>query len=250
MKRSLRDIVIDISGFDSKKVDSIIMSGKVLVNDIICYKPGEKYSIDSDFRIKEKNEYVSRAAYKLIKGFEYFSPQIKDLVCIDGGSSTGGFTQVLLQYGASKVYAVDCGSNQLDYSLRTDKKVVSMENKRVQDIVVSELNPLPVFAVADVSFTSCIPIIIHFFNVLSIGKAIILLKPQFEYARLKTVLQLNNVFSGIVSDENEREKIRNYVITEIISLDICVEGFIESPIKGASGNVEYILYLNRFIKEQ
>jgi len=125
-----------------------------------------------------------------------------------------------------------------------------MENKRVQDIVVSELNPLPVFAVADVSFTSCIPIIIHFFNVLSIGKAIILLKPQFEYARLKTVLQLNNVFSGIVSDENEREKIRNYVITEIISLDICVEGFIESPIKGASGNVEYILYLNRFIKEQ
>ncbi len=241
-KRSLREVVSQITGFDSKKVDSIIMAGEVLVDEVRITKPGHTISIDSHVRVKELSEYVSRGAYKLIKAIEVFSPSIKDVVCIDGGSSTGGFTQVLLQHGASMVYAVDCGTNQLDYSLRRDPRVVSMENSRVQDLHLSELIPPPTLGVTDVSFTSCIPIVEHFFRQLQLEHALILIKPQFEYTRLRHRLNLPAEFDGVVTSDAVRFDVLQATCDDIAKLGFKLEpNIVESPIKGTNGNVEYLV---------
>lgn len=245
MKRQLRHLVSEITGYDRKKTDSIILSGKVLVDEKVSSKPGELFNDNSLIRIKEINEFVSRGAYKLLKGVEVFKPDLEGRVCIDGGSSTGGFTQILLKFGSKLVYAVDCGFNQLDYSLRINKSVISMEGKRVQDINKGDLNPPPDFAAADISFSSCLPVLAHFFNTLNINEALILLKPQFEYDRLKTVLGLSSDFSGVVKNQSDRIAIKEYLLEEIKALNIEIAGEIESPIKGTNGNIEYITYLKR-----
>lgn len=244
-KHTLKQGVINMTGYPEKKVTALILSGKVLVNEVVITKAGEKINVDSDIRIKEENPFVSRGAYKLLKGIAEFNPIIADRVCLDAGSSTGGFTEVLLLNNARKVYAVDCGSNQLDYKLRIDHRVVSMENIRIQDLLVTDFDPVPDFVVADLSFTSSVPIIDHVFSKINIREGIILIKPQFEYQRLKKILSLDNNFFGVVKSETDRVKIKDYICNEINALGITVEKIIDSPIPGTNGNIEYLSYLRK-----
>ena len=241
-KWSLREAVLEATGFDSKRVDSIIMAGEVLVDEVRVTKPGQRISVDSQVRVKQMSDYVSRGAYKLLKAIEVFTPVVSGRVCIDGGSSTGGFTQVLLQHGASRVYSVDCGTNQLDYSLRRDPRVVSMENCRVQDLNLTMLEPVATLGVTDVSFTSCIPIVEHFFGQLRLEQALILIKPQFEYSRLRQRLSLSPAFDGIVTSDVARNQILDATCEDIIKLGLKLDSrIVESPIKGTNGNVEYLV---------
>ena len=137
---------------------------------------------------------------------------------MDIGSSTGGFTQVLIERGAGKVFAVDCGKNQLHYSLRSNKDIISIENKKITDIKQNDIDLNIDFAVMDVSFTSSLHIIYYLFDEFSLSELVVLIKPQFEYERLKDILNLTEDFKGIVKTDEERIKIINFLKNEIMCL--------------------------------
>lgn len=242
----LKDLVAIQAGCTIAAAERKIMAGEVFSGNARLTHPGEKFDSEIKLYIKENCPYVSRGAYKLLKALEVFPLDVKNRVCIDAGSSTGGFTQILLQNEAAKVYAVDCGTNQLDFKLRSDSRVITMENTRIQDLQESDLQPLPQVAVMDVSFTSCMPLVRHLFNILKVEEAAILIKPQFEYKRLQTVLNLSGDFNGVVQHEEEKLKILNYVCDEIREAEIVLAAEpIESPITGTYGNTEYLVYLQR-----
>ncbi|MBQ2125008.1 MAG: TlyA family RNA methyltransferase [Spirochaetales bacterium] len=245
-KIMLKDLVAIQAGCTIAAAERKIMAGEVFSGNARLTHPGEKFDSEIKLYIKENCPYVSRGAYKLLKALEVFPLDVKNRVCIDAGSSTGGFTQILLQNEAAKVYAVDCGTNQLDFKLRSDSRVITMENTRIQDLQESDLQPLPQVAVMDVSFTSCMPLVRHLFNILKVEEAAILIKPQFEYKRLQTVLNLSGDFNGVVQHEEEKLKILNYVCDEIREAEIVLAAEpIESPITGTYGNTEYLVYLQR-----
>lgn len=243
-KIMLRDLVAVQAGCSVAAAERKILAGEVFSGNARLTHPGEKFDSEIKLYIKENCPYVSRGAYKLLKALEVFPLDVKNCVCIDAGSSTGGFTQVLLQNGASLVYAVDCGTNQLDFKLRSDSRVITMENTRIQDLRKTDLQPLPKIAVMDVSFTSCMPLVYHLFAVLEIEEAVVLIKPQFEYKRLQSVLKLSGNFGGVVQSEDEAWKILNYVCREIQNAGITLAAEpTESPITGTYGNTEYLVYL-------
>jgi 23S rRNA (cytidine1920-2'-O)/16S rRNA (cytidine1409-2'-O)-methyltransferase len=245
-KIMLKDLVAIQAGCTIDAAERKIMAGEVFSGNARLTHPGEKFDSEIKLYIKENCPYVSRGAYKLLKALEVFPLDVKNRVCIDAGSSTGGFTQILLQNEAAKVYAVDCGTNQLDFKLRSDSRVITMENTRIQDLQESDLQPLPQVAVMDVSFTSCMPLVRHLFNILKVEEAAILIKPQFEYKRLQTVLNLSGNFNGVVRHEEEKQKILNHVCDEIREAEIVLAAEpIESPITGTYGNTEYLVYLQR-----
>jgi len=243
MKQKLLDIVIDKFNLDSKVAQALIMAGKVLVNEEKITKSGVKIDIDKNIRIKSDRRYVSRGAYKLEEALKVFDVDVNNKICVDVGSSTGGFTEVLLLNGASRVYAVDSGTNQLAYMLRVDDRVKSIENKKIQEVFCDDLESQPEIAVSDVSFTTILPIIKHLNQKLKIQKMIILVKPQFEYEQLINELNLSGDFSGIVKFDEEREKILEYVLNGISRVGLTVVNCIESPIKGTKGNIEYLVYI-------
>ena len=246
MKKKLIDILCLKFNLDIKTAKAFIMAGKVIVNDQKVTKSGVKIDNESIIRLKSGKKYVSRGAYKLEEALKSFDIVVKDKICVDVGSSTGGFTEVLLNHGASQVYAVDCGTNQLDYSLRVNPKVISIENKKIQIVKKDEINNASI-AVSDVSFTTILPIIKYLYKNLCIRQMIILIKPQFEYEALIDTLDLSGDFTGIVKSDLERDKILQYITNEIKNIPLIVDKCIESPIKGTKGNIEYLVYIKDIV---
>jgi len=246
MKKKIKlvEFLINNYGYSEKEAMAFIMAGRVLINDKVITSPYYHIKDTDNIRIKEKKRYVSRGAYKLLTAFKHFDINVKDKITIDIGSSTGGFTEVLLQKGAKRVYAVDCGKNQIDYSLRINPKVVVIENRVIQSLVKTDFPENVEFAVMDVSFTSSIPIIEHIFLNLDIKDLIVLIKPQFEFKRYREILSLSSDFRGIVNAE-DRDKIIEAVKEEILNMNLEISGVVESEIKGTKGNLEYIFYIKR-----
>jgi 23S rRNA (cytidine1920-2'-O)/16S rRNA (cytidine1409-2'-O)-methyltransferase len=243
IKESLIMLVKEKYNFTEKKAIGLILSGNVIVDDKVITKSGIKINIDSNIRIKNQKEYVSRGAYKLLTAFSNFNINVENKICIDCGSSTGGFTEVLLEKGAQKVFSIDCGENQLDYSIRINKKVSVFENTKMQELKKSDIIERVTFAVMDVSFTSSIFLVKHLNQEFEIKEMVILIKPQFEYERLKERLNLSSNFNGVIENNEDRIKIIDEIIKEITELGLKVVGFVESCIKGAKGNIEYLFYL-------
>ena len=232
-----------------EKARIAIMEGKVFVNNQKEDKPGTMIKDDAVVEFRgEKLKYVSRGGYKLEKAVDVFNIFLKDKICVDIGASTGGFTDVMLQNGAKKVYAIDCGTNQLDYKLRIDDRVVSMENTNARYLTKNDLNNEIIdFVSVDVSFISLkkiIPIIKDILN--EDGKAVLLIKPQFEPGK-ELVSK-----GGVVKDKNIHIAIINDIINYCISFKFKIIGIDYSPIKGPAGNIEYLLYVanvNEMTKE-
>ncbi|OHD11010.1 MAG: hypothetical protein A2086_10085 [Spirochaetes bacterium GWD1_27_9] len=246
-KESLLSVLKNQFGFDEKKSIGLILSGLVLVDDKVIDKTGFLIKPSSKIRFKKIKEYVSRGAYKLLTIFDNFSLSVKDKICFDVGSSTGGFTEILLEKDVKKVYAIDCGQNQLDYSLRTNPKVVSIENKRISDLKNTDINDVVDFAVMDLSFTSSVPAIQHLDKEFSIKQIIVLIKPQFEYERLTERLNLTPNFSGIVENDTDRLKIIEFIQKEIKEIGYDIKFKIESQIKGTKGNIEYLWFIDKSV---
>lgn len=223
--------------FDKKVANGLIMSGKVLINDVPTIIGSTKIKPSDNIRIKTNKEWVSRGAYKLLHAIDYFNIEIKDKVCLDVGSSTGGFTQVLLAKNAQKVYALDVGTNQLDFQIRTNPKVISLENTNLKNINKSMFNELIDFLCCDVSFISCKNLfdILNKENILNKDNLlVILIKPQFE-AKYELVSP-----GGFVDLKYHKEIIDN-IINYAKKNKFSFLGFIESPIKGnKSQNIEYL----------
>jgi 23S rRNA (cytidine1920-2'-O)/16S rRNA (cytidine1409-2'-O)-methyltransferase len=224
-----------------ERARALVMSGAVLVDDQPETKAGAMIDLDAVIRLKEEDHpYVSRGALKLVKGLDTFGIDPSGTVCLDIGASTGGFTDVLLKRGATKVYAIDVGYGQLAWSLRQDPRVVVLERENVRNMELS-LVPEPCgLAVIDVSFISLTLVLPRIAELLRppAGKPLIaLVKPQFEVGRDQVGK------GGVVRDPEARRgavtKVRDWANAH---------GFIagddvESPITGPAGNVEYLLLL-------
>ena len=219
------------------KAQAMIMAGQVFVDSIKINKSG--YNIKSDSLIEIKNlgpEWVSRGAMKLIKALDTHQIQVSNKICIDLGSSTGGFTDVLIQRGAKKVYAVDVGTNQLHEKLKKNTQVISFEKTNARYLTKEIISELIEIMVCDVSFISLKKVIVPNLNLLKNKSTIIaLIKPQFESKK-------NESKKGVVRDSQIHERICNETKDWFESDCGCkVLSIIESPIKGPKGNVEFLI---------
>ncbi len=243
MKQRIDEILVQRAIIDTRsKAKSLIMAGYVFVNDKKVLKAGELFdsSLDLEIFIKEKDPYVSRAAHKLIKAIDKFSINIRDKVCLDGGSSTGGFTQVMLEYGAKKVYAIDVGYGQMHYSLRNHPDIVLMERFNLRNLSRDDISQDIEFFTLDVSFISIKLVIEKILEVSSEDvEAVILIKPQFE-ARREDVGK-----KGIISDRQVHFRVLVEITNYLKSIGLKIENIDYSPIKGAKGNIEFICHISR-----
>lgn len=219
-----------------EKAQRLIKGRKVKVNNIIVTKPSRKINEGDVIEIIEVEKYVSRAAYKLLKAFNIFNISVKEKVCMDIGSSTGGFTQVLLEKGAKKVYAIDSGTNQLHQSLRNNSKIILMENTNARYLKKENFKEIDFFT-CDVSFISITKLISPIKNIISKNsEGIVLIKPQFE-------LEPSKLTKGIVKNDKFRNEAIEKVTSAFKNEGFEIIGITESPIKGKEGNIEYLLYV-------
>ena len=221
-----------------EEAKKLILAGEVSVNGHMNDKASSKVSDDDELKIKERPKYVSRGGLKLESAINHFDIPIKGKIGLDLGSSTGGFTDCLLQFGAQKVYAFDVGTNQLAWKLRSDERVISRENFNCRNINENDINDPIDIVVIDVSFISLEKILVPACNILEGSTDIIcLIKPQFELKRE----QIGK--GGIVKDsalhEEAKIKIETFAVEELKMDHI---GTIDSPIKGAAGNTEFLAY--------
>ena len=204
-------------------------------------KPGEKIDDTTELKLKgEKLKFVSRGGLKLEKALQVFGISVKDKVTLDIGASTGGFTDVMLQNGASLVYAVDVGTNQLAWKLRQDQRVISMEQFNFRYASVADFEQIPQFASIDVSFISLSLILPALKKILAEeGQVVALIKPQFEAGRE----QIGK--NGIIKDKKVHVAVLEKVTSFMVELGFSVKGLDYSPIQGGHGNVEFLAYLEK-----
>lgn len=222
---------------------ALIKAGAVSVNGKIVEKSAFEVGENDDVKIVgETLKYVGRGGLKLEKALEIGKIDLSGKTCLDIGASTGGFTDCMLQNGAKTVYAVDVGTNQLDEKLRNDARVISLENTDIRDFF---LNSEADFIGADVSFISLKLVLPHIFRLLKKdGKAVVLVKPQFE-AGSSSVGRKALSKKGVVTDEKARLKIVAEVRDFAEQCGFTVLLTEKSPITGGSGNVEYLMILEK-----
>jgi 23S rRNA (cytidine1920-2'-O)/16S rRNA (cytidine1409-2'-O)-methyltransferase len=221
------------------KAQAMVMAGVVLVNEQRVEKPSEQFSTDSQIRVKHADDptsrFVGRGALKLEAAIQQFQIDVHGLTCLDVGASTGGFTDCLLQSGASKVFAVDVGHNQIDWRLRNDPRVEVREGVNARYLNSDDLPVSFDLIVMDVSFISVTKILPALIPLLaSDGRLIVLIKPQFEVGRGEVG------GGGIVRDPAKRERVVEEVNEAAVSFGLENLGVIESPIRGGEGNVEFL----------
>ena len=222
-----------------EKARALIMAGQVVVGDHTVDKAGQQVAADADIRLRgESLPYVSRGGLKLRKALDEFGINVAGLVAVDVGSSTGGFTDCLLQAGAAKVFAVDVGYGQLAWKLQQDPRVVSMERTNIRTVTPDQLDDVPALAVIDASFISLAKVLPATVALLKPGGRIIaLIKPQFEVGKGEVGK------GGIVRDPAAHEKVIEDVRRSALDLGLTVSGLCESPITGADGNREFLILL-------
>ncbi|MDX8402415.1 MAG: TlyA family RNA methyltransferase [Mariprofundaceae bacterium] len=238
----LDQLLVDRGLAESRsRAQRLIMAGLVYVDGQKSDKPGRSLRPDAEIEVRQPLPWVSRGGLKLVAALEAFGFETEGIVALDIGASTGGFTDVLLQHGARKVYAVDVGHGQLHWKLRQDPRVVNLERTHAR-LLSPALVPEPVDAlVIDTSFISLTRVLPCGWPLLAEGGwCAALIKPQFEVGpkRLR---------KGVVRDEDARmeavEKVRDFVRAELAGAVIL--GVVESPIHGPKGNVEYLLGLRK-----
>ena len=224
-----------------EKAKAIIMTGNVFVEEQREDKAGSTFAEDAQIRIKgTPMKYVSRGGYKLEKAMELWHVPLQDKLCMDVGSSTGGFTDCMLQNGAVKVYAIDVGTNQLAWKLRQDERVVSMEKTNIRYVTPEDIaDPIDLSSI-DVAFISLTKVLIPVWNLLKNGgRVVCLVKPQFEAGREKVGKK------GVVRDKKVHEEVVCHIMTYALSMGFEILGLSYSPIKGPEGNIEYLLYIEK-----
>ncbi|NPA54364.1 MAG: TlyA family RNA methyltransferase [Aquificae bacterium] len=237
-KERLDKLLVEKGLVESReKAQRLIMAGVVFVKGQKIDKPGTKVPIDTNIYIKEKEKYVSRGGYKLEKGLKVFKPDIKGKICIDIGSSTGGFTDCLLQHGAKKVYAVDVGTNQLHEKLRKDERVLVLEKTNARYLTEKEIPEKVQFFVSDVSFISILKILPNLCPLIEdYAEGIILIKPQFELSK-------KEVKGGVVKDPYLHEKAIKKVLQGLEESCYCIKDISFSETWGPEGNIEFLAYV-------
>ena len=241
MKERLDVLLVSKGFFDSReKAKRAIMAGLVFIGQERYDKAGTMVPEDADIHVKgDTCPYVSRGGLKLEKSIKTWDLYLEGAVCMDIGSSTGGFTDCMLQNGASRVYALDVGTNQLAYSLRVDPRVVVMEKTNIRDLDTDSFEKLDFISI-DVSFISLnlvLPVASRLLK--EGGQMVALVKPQFEAGREKVGK------GGIVRDKSVHREVVENVVKYAENADLRPCGLSYSPITGAKGNIEYLLYMKK-----
>ncbi len=219
-----------------EKAQALIMAGQVTVNGRVVDKAGYRVKKEDKVEVKELPKYVSRAGYKLEGALREFRIDVSDKVCLDIGSSTGGFTDCLLQHGARKVYAVDVGKKQMDYKLRNDSRIILYEETDARELTKEHIPEKIDLITVDVSFISCTKVIPRAVSFLKEGgELIVLIKPQFELCPKK-------VRKGIVREEAYRKEAVDKVVSFLEGIGFEVKGVVKAFPKGSKGNEEFLAY--------
>lgn len=224
-----------------EKAKAIIMTGNVFVNEQREDKAGSTFPEDVSIEIKgTPMKYVSRGGYKLEKAVDLWQVPLDDKICMDVGSSTGGFTDCMLQNGAAKVYAIDVGTNQLAWKLRQDDRVISMEQTNIRYVTREDVPEAIGFSSIDVAFISLKKVLLPVYQLLEEqGRVVALVKPQFEAGREKVGKK------GVVRDKKVHLEVVCEIMKFALETGFTILELSFSPIKGPEGNIEYLLYLEK-----
>lgn len=224
-----------------EKAKRLIMAGIVFVANQRVDKAGTKVNTDDEIEVRgDKNPYVSRGGFKLEKALKEFEISAENKICMDVGASSGGFTDVLLQNGASKVYSIDVGHGQLAYKLREDSKVIVLEKTNFRNMEFDKVGELIDLAVMDVSFISVLKLADNLLNFLKEdGEYICLIKPQFEAGKEEVGK------NGVVKDSKVHKKVLENVISGLKEKGLYLKKLDYSPIKGPKGNIEFIALFDK-----
>lgn len=244
-KERLDKYLTNLGYFETKsKAAAAIIAGNVKINDEYITKAGFQINPAKEYDIEVKSmPYVSRGGFKLKKAIDTFQPDIKDRVCFDAGASTGGFTDCLLQNGAKFVYAADVGYGQLDWKIRSDNRVKTIEKTNLKICSFEDIyNPedeVADFLVSDLSFISLTKVLENLKKLLKpdFHEMICLIKPQFEAGKDKIEK------GGVVRSKEIHVEVINNVLDFAKSLGYSIEGLTYSSIKGPAGNIEYLVWL-------
>lgn len=246
MKERLDKLVVQHGLAPSReRARALILAGKVVVDDHLVDKAGERVDSESSLRLKgEDIPFVSRGGLKLQRGLEHFALEVAGRIAIDVGASTGGFTDCLLQHGVKKVYAVDVGYGQLAWKLREDSRVVNLERCNIRSLSTDRLEPLPSLAVIDASFISLAKVLPCTLVLLTESADVVaLIKPQFEVGKGQVGK------GGVVKDRQQQRKVIDAIQALAIELGCRVRGVVESPILGPKGNREFLIHLRKGARE-
>ena len=218
-----------------------IMAGNVYIDGQKEDKAGTKVAVTAKLEVKgNQMKYVSRGGYKLEKAMDVFSIRLDGKICLDIGASTGGFTDCMLQNGASKVYAIDVGYGQFAWKLRNDERVVCLEKTNVRYVTHEQVPDEGDFASIDVSFISLTKVLPAVLGVLGEkGQMVCLIKPQFEAGREKVGKK------GVVRDSSVHREVIEMIVEYVRTQSLGILGLDFSPIKGPEGNIEYLIYLDK-----
>ena len=238
MKKRIDILVSEKFNMTRSKAQQVIERGFVKIEVEIVTKSSMLIEENVNIALLEREQYVSRGAYKLLKGLKFFNVSLKDKVVLDMGASTGGFCQVALENGAKKVYAVDVGQNVLDESLKNNPRVVSYENKDVRTIQKEEVEGCN-FITGDLSFISLKLVLPSINTILQDTEMILLFKPQFECGA-----KIAKKYKGVIKDKLVHINLLKEFVSFLKEMKIKVCNLTFSPIKGKSGNIEYLFYLN------
>ena len=244
MKERLDVILVKRGLAESReKAKAVLMAGNVFVNGQREDKPGTTFDESKIEQIEVKGsslKYVSRGGLKLEKAMQQFPITLKEKVCMDIGASTGGFTDCMLQNGASRVFSIDVGHGQLAWKLRQDERVVCMEKTNFRYVTGEDIGEEIDFGSVDVSFISLTKILIPARNLLrQAGQMVCLIKPQFEAGRDKVGKK------GVVREPQIHEEVVHKVLDYADLIGFCVRGLTFSPVKGPEGNIEYLVWLEK-----
>ncbi len=242
-KQRLDILLVELNLCSSRALaQRLIQAGEVTVNQQLVDKPGTEVDIAAKINIKERSPFVSRGGEKLSKALSVFAIPVTERICLDGGISTGGFTDCLLQAGAKQVYGIDVGYGQVDWRLRNDPRVILRERTNLRQLRPDELygenDPIPNLAVVDVSFISLTKILPALWQLTQANReAVLLVKPQFEVGRSRVGKK------GVVRDPNDQADAIFQVLQAAHELGWKYKGLTWSPIVGPAGNIEYLLWL-------
>ncbi|MBW4421630.1 MAG: TlyA family RNA methyltransferase [Myxacorys californica WJT36-NPBG1] len=244
LKQRLDTLLVDLDLCSSRQqAQRLIQAGEVTVNQQMVDKPGTEVDVSAQIAVKQRSQYVSRGGEKLAKALQEFQIEVRDRRCLDGGISTGGFTDCLLQAGAALVYGVDVGYGQVAWTLRQDPRVILRERTNIRHLTPEELysseQPMPDLGVVDVSFISLTKVLPALWTLLQDPREIVLLvKPQFEVGRDRVGKK------GVVRDPNDHADAIAQVLQSAQALGWRYRGLTWSPLLGPAGNIEYLLWLD------
>ncbi len=230
--------------YTTKEVYSKILCGRVFINSERIRDPKRLIDLESDIEIREK-KFVSRGGEKLFFAIQEWGIDVKNRVFIDAGCSTGGFTDCLLKNGASHVYAVDVGKNQLDYSIRSDRRVTAIERTNIMSL--NKFNIIPDAGVIDISFRSVVGVVSHILSIIKEKWIIALIKPQFEWKNP------DKNFNGVIRDKSILLEVMEGVVDSLYRENVCIKNVLLSPVRGRKGNNEFLFYITdrkHFLKDK